>query len=63
MSAYRGVAAPVAASAAVVFWFLAGVDRRTVSGGAIGGRGVGVAAPPDSRFVKYGAPVQQVVNI
>jgi len=30
------------------------------SGGAMGGEGSG--APPDSRFVTYGAPVHQVVN-
>jgi len=34
----------------------------TASGGAIGGAR-GAAALPDSRFVKYGAPVQQVVTI
>jgi len=35
-----------------------------VSGGPIGGRGgKGGGRPPDSRFVTYGAPVQQVVNI
>jgi len=33
------------------------------SGGVIAGGARWAAAPPDSHFVKYGAPVQQVVNI
>jgi len=33
-----------------------------ICGGAIGGA-MGAAAPPDSHFVTYGAPVHQVVNI
>jgi len=35
------------------------LNLQLTSGGAIGG----AAAPPDSHFITYGAPVHQVVNI